>query len=374
MNSDKEIIDRVNKIMRQYGSPFIDGSRQLLEKFGENNQKTASDFLISFLIAMVSASVHPIPQLTEEDIMVTVGAIDTALPTDVETNELFDEIVQTGYLFLWSLAGQGDIELTPGQVTKAFGAVTDYQPMFSDFDELEDMDDFDEVDPDDPDWEIYHYERPDLPEYRVTTANRIRATALDLAEKLVDSGQLKPIVGKVSELYEDDVIFNLVGVVSHLYGEYRRTPSRWTKKALKGVLTGYLVKDASIRPVEYSQVGAILKTFMTFAAKNRFVSEKIAERMKRAIDEIEPKMIQLGSDKQNFSEDKRDWLANTNANHFMKEDDDQFSDVSDDQLFDNSASDNASSSTKPGSEGRVISLSKWKKQNKKKKKRKPKKR
>ncbi len=315
-----------------------------------------------FIIAMVSVGVHPLSEVGAEDIVTAMNALVISMPTDDETNETFENIAQFSCFFLWWLSARGDIKLTTEQIAKAFKEATDeHQPTPDDFD---DMDvDLNNVD---PCREMYHYDRRDLPEYLDKTAGKIRETGRNIAEELVDSGELKPIIGNASELVEEDIVSNLTDLVSHLYGEYRLTPSKWTKKALKGVLTGFLIKDAWIRPNEYPQVGAILKLFLTFAVDTDFVSEKIADRMKRAIDEVEPEMIRLGSDKGHFSEGKRHWVAKTNANHIVSKDVRQSSMPLDD--VEPSDFDFPEVPTEPGSEGRVISLAQWKKKNKKRKK------
>lgn len=373
MNSDKKVIDRTNKIMKRYGVPFINESQQNTKTLDEDTRRDVTDFLTTFVTAMVIARVHPISQLTEKDILITVRVLDTFLSTDEETNELFNEIMQVGSLFLWWLAINDDSKLTTQQIMNTFEKINDpSQSLFAMFGGGDDN--LDDLDAEDPDRDAYNYDRSDLPKYRDDTAANLRLTALDLAEKMVESGRLKPIIGKISDAFEDDMIYNLADVVSHLYGEYRLTPSRWTKKALKGVLTGFVIKDAAIRPKEYPQFGDILKAFMDVAAQNGFVSKRVADRMKRAIDEAEPEMIQLGAHKRNFSKGKRKLMTIYNPDHSIKDLDSQFSDSSAGQFFDDMAADDSMSAPKPGSEGRVISLSKWKKQNKKKKKRKPKKR
>ncbi len=371
MNDEDEVINRAGKIMRQYGESFIDDGQENTGNLDEDDKAETSNLLMPFIIALVSAGGYPLSKLTTGDIETAVDMLDFTMPPDDNATAAFNVIVRFGYLFLGWLAMRGDINLTLEQIADTFEKLaSDQQPVPGDFDDLDDIDD---LDYEDPDREIYHYDRPGLPEYQERTAGRIRETATDLAEELVDSGKLKPIIGQVGEVFEDDIISALTDLVSHLYGEYRRTPPKWTKKALKGVLTGYLIKDAWIRPNEYPQVGAILKSFMTFAAENRFVSKQIADRMRRAIDEVEPEMIRLGSDKRHFSEEKRNWLASTAADHVLKDDAPQFSNLFDDQPLEAGDSDAPVAPTESGSEGRVISLSQWKKQNKKKKK-KPKKR
>ncbi|MFD1124082.1 hypothetical protein ACFQ22_01725 [Lentilactobacillus raoultii] len=312
--------ERVDQLMNQYGKPFIDD-----QHFSDphlTDQQIKDDYtnlLRAFLSAFVVATSRPISQLSKQEIIATVDTFDQLLPTGDDYTLYFENSVRTGATFLIWLSDKGIVSLTPQQIANAFNERT----MAASMDEMpmnikEGFDTYLV----DRDREAYHYDRPSLTAYQDGTAGNIRITIGQTAQALFDSPQFKSEMGQITHGYTLDIFDYLIGMASHLYGEFRKTPKSWTKKALKSVLTGYLIKDATIRPEEYPETVTILKMFMDVAAQEHVTTKTIAERMKRAIDEVAPEMIQLGKNRRHFSNKKKGMLADMDEDHTLKDEQD----------------------------------------------------
>ncbi len=318
MAKEQEIYDRVNQIVKQYGLRFVNtfplSKKQAADK--TSRLRLIND-IGAFLLGLVTVNLNVIPQISQQDIVAAVKYTDEGLPADAVSDIVFKAIVSDGQLFLSDLADQGVLSMTKKQVNQAFqlaalGRVQKSKEATMPFVTFESSVANNE---NDPDVEDYHYEDPKLPKLNWETASQIKVRAGYLAQEFVYGKALKRIIGAVSTEVKNSMALNLTKFAEHMYGEYRRTPSQWSQKALKGIMTGYFVKDAFIFPDEYPQVADILKGYMDYCAQNKFVAGRIADLMKRGVDKYALEMVQLGADKANYSKRKRAGLAALEEKH-----------------------------------------------------------
>ncbi len=321
MNDDKkELIQKTTEdIIEKYGSKFFDGFDFPSAGLSKERANAAySAALNTFVMGLVLAGVRSIPQLTEAQITSAIRIVDDGLPDEGPYNDYFDTVMQVGQLFLMWLSKQGTLKLSNAQMKAAFQQADKLLEQQQQLDPLTDLEDY-AFNNDDPDRKDYHYDNPKLPKFNLAMAAQIRMRIGPLVSTFVIDGPLKKVLGQVNTATRDDIGIYLIGLAEHMYGEYRRTPSRWSQKTLRGVLTGYFVKDALIFPDEYPQVASILKAFMDFCAEKKFITGSMADLMKRGIDKYAPEMVKLGADEANFSQRKRDNLAAMDEKHVYQD-------------------------------------------------------
>lgn len=134
-----------------------------------------------------------------------------------------------------------------------------------------------------------------------------------------------------------------------MYLEYRQSPKSWTGKAIASILTTDFVRDLIISADEYSEVGTLLAAFVNYCGRTQIFRSETAKTVHRAIERVTPKMVALGQDERNYSQDKREELHDLALM---------------DESYD--ALDANDSAPAPGASGTTMSKAQWRKKLKKK--------
>lgn len=361
----KQFTVQLDQVMAQYVKPFLDQEGLKIPGVTKENRDHIFELLRTFNAGIIFATSGAFPKMTEEDVGNALRRVDYSYPKGDKYVQLFYEIAEIGYMFLRWLSAQNKVELTLSQINGAYRTVSAAAGSVNEFP----SNDLHVSETDgllvDPGRAMYYYDRETLPMFQREVAIKVWQKTEKVATEFIEQGHLKRVAGETTGWFKDDLVFNLMHIAIHLYGEHRQKPTQWTAEALKDILTGYVVKDAAIFPDEYSQFGEILKAFMDFAVEKRLTSKQVAERMKQAIEEIEPEMIRLGADQTHFSADKKWWLKTTNPDHSVKGFNEQIQELAKEQGF---ATNGTGFTNQIGNEGRKMSLSQWKKRKRRKKK------
>ncbi len=307
MKSLEKTLAQANEIFEDYGVDFLNSlpltKKQKMDKAARTEQ---ADALGTFFVGLVRANVKSVSKITRQDVLSTIDLVDKDLPKDSRGSAFFDFSIRMGIKFLKWLSDQDILKMTNEQIDEALQqAIIQRVQQTSILAELVAS----SPEESNSDRETYHYDKSELPKFNPVTAAKIRAKMRNIVAAFVTQGALDEVSHSISTRLQRNIGICLIGFGDHMYGEYRRTPSRWSERALRGVLTGYFVKDAPIFLDEYSQVVNILKKFMDYCAESNFIKGQIAKLMNQGIDKYGPEMVKLGTQKANYSAGKQEMLA-----------------------------------------------------------------
>ena len=141
------------------------------------------------------------------------------------------------------------------------------------------------------------YEQPNLPHWQEHTANDIDSYTDMWVTSYVKSNDWKKRQKGVTKDLLEVVLSSLTQIA---YNEYRKTPKTWTKEAFEGILTGYFVSHIGLETEEYPLVVPALSGLLNYVAKQGWLNEKKAATYIRQLKDIEPEMIELAKNSNNF--------------------------------------------------------------------------
>jgi len=137
-----------------------------------------------------------------------------------------------------------------------------------------------------------------LPAWQAGTARNIHNyTHRWLADYMASPAWAKRPAGVTQDLLET-VIGSLT---ERAYSEYRKTPKSWTKRAITGVMTGYLVSNTGLTDAEYDLVAPALNAWLAFVGATGELNAKRVSDYQRFITAAGPQMVAQAKDQGNFS-------------------------------------------------------------------------
>ncbi|WP_125569084.1 hypothetical protein [Companilactobacillus insicii] len=142
---------------------------------------------------------------------------------------------------------------------------------------------------------------PTLPQWLEYVSNDISQYTQQWVDDYIKSPEWKHRDKGVTEELLRTVMSALT---DRAYDEYRKTPKSWTKKAIHGVLTGYLVSNVGINTDDYQYVVPALTGLLTYVGDQGLVNETKINNFKRYLAASESEMIDLASDSNNFGPSK----------------------------------------------------------------------
>lgn len=350
MSKEKQIEDYVDLLMAKYWDDFLETNEFAPASAIDDDIKQSMYQLVQgFLGVLMYPKTKPFSQITADDIQTAIERLDEAIPADEAYDDTWETYMQVTQVFLEWLMAKKIINLTDKQLDGVYQKALSGLPAPELGEEYADLD-----------RKLYHYDKPDLPAYDLNEADKIYSQVGQAAEQFVDTGGLQSIYDVVTPDIEDETISNIADLATHIYGEYRLTPDKWTGQAVQEVLKGYFVSDALIQPEMFHYLSPTLRKFMDYAETVSLIPKEVARSVGNAIDEIMPEVNRLGANEANFSPEKTKMLS------MLAETDGLTFDESEAYLQDEL------DSISEGQE-KVISLEDWhKKKNKRKKKKKKK--
>lgn len=104
----------------------------------------------------------------------------------------------------------------------------------------------------------------------------------------------------------DEKIVNrtLIYLSRFSFDQYQKTPLEWTKESIEGIMTGRLVEDGFYDEAEYKEVVPVMSDLLDVVAAKGLLDKARANDYKKYMAAIEPKMLAMSQDPQNFSEQK----------------------------------------------------------------------
>lgn len=358
MKDEQSLAKYADEIITQYWPSFLETNESFdPTSLDQESETKVQTFVKGFLIAIMNSELKPLSQITGKDIQVAINMIENGIPAEEKYDSLFEEFMMVGRFFLGWLSKNKIIGLTDDQIEDAFRDALSVPESFEgDSNYL------------DSDRETYHYDRPGLPEYQESEARKISFKVGAIVEAFIKAGGLTNILEQEDDIVEDEMALGITALAMHMYGEYRLTPTQWTRAALKHILKNYFVKDVLIYPENFHYLIPTLKAFFAYAATAELIHPEQVQPLTKAIDEVAPLLIRLGTKENHFSEAKRVALSMSREVEGMS--DDEF----DDYLSYDQNGDPIGNITTDDGSSKSISLDEWqKKQSKRKKKKKKKK-
>lgn len=299
MAKKKQVEAYVDELMATYWDDFLSGGDFMPTlSMDEDFKNVMHEYLEAFLRVLMYAKIKPLSQINAKDIQLAIGMIEQTLPKDEMFEDLWTNYMAVSRIFLGWLIKEKILGLTDDQVDDAYDEALDDPSIPGTDGDIEAIN-----------RKLYHYDKPDLPAYQKGESIRIRSKTVDVAEAFIKTDALKTIYGLITPDIENNVISDIADFATHMYGEYRLSPSKWSAEATQNILKGYFVKDALLKPEEFHNLGPTLKLFMDYAMTVDFIPETVGHSVKRAVDEVAPTLTRLGTNEANFSPEKRKILS-----------------------------------------------------------------
>lgn len=146
---------------------------------------------------------------------------------------------------------------------------------------------------------------PTLPEWREYVAEDIKNYVDIWLDRYVQSSMWPQ---RTTAIDANTLQLIVSTLAEKIYDFERKTPKTWTKRALKSVLTGYMVSNVNLDADDYKTLAPSVADFFDFVARHGWINVKRAADYRRFLLAIEPEMLAAAANDQNYGPAKK--LAN----------------------------------------------------------------
>lgn len=141
------------------------------------------------------------------------------------------------------------------------------------------------------------FDDPGLPQWREYVARDIDNYVTQWLEAYFESPQWQ----RQQHHLAKDVLELIVSTMAEkIYDDHRKTPKSWTKKAMRVVMCIYLVGNTDLSEKDYQYLVPEVSQFLDYVAKRGWLNDKKAANYQRYMTAIEPEMVAMSLDEDNF--------------------------------------------------------------------------